>query len=183
LGLTSSLYSTTLTLTQGTNNEITNIIIPTTIHISSDTIQAGDTFTISGSASPYDPVKVYVVGQGAAATLQDSQILTATSSARGLWSTSPDSQAFSKGTYGTQALIIRADQSKSPASKMLTFAVGANTSAKASHSDVNGDGKVNLVDFSILLSFWNTADPVADINGDGVVNLGDFSIMLFNWTG
>jgi hypothetical protein len=48
---------------------------------------------------------------------------------------------------------------------------------------MNGDGKVNLVDFSIFLLSWQTTDAKADFNCDGQVNLGDFSIMLFNWTG
>jgi hypothetical protein len=50
-------------------------------------------------------------------------------------------------------------------------------------ADLNKDGKVNLVDFSILLVYWKTSDANADINSDGAVNLGDFSIMLFYWTG
>ena len=50
-------------------------------------------------------------------------------------------------------------------------------------ADFNSDGKVNLVDFSILLFNWNTADTGTDLNSDGRVNLTDFSILLFNWTG
>jgi hypothetical protein len=50
-------------------------------------------------------------------------------------------------------------------------------------SDLNRDGKVNLVDFSILLFNWKGSDAVADINQDGTVSLTDFSIMLANWTG
>ena len=52
--------------------------------------------------------------------------------------------------------------------------------------DINADGKINIVDFSIMLYFWNQhnpKNPCADINQDGVVNLIDFSIMLFWWTG
>jgi hypothetical protein len=50
-------------------------------------------------------------------------------------------------------------------------------------TDINGDGKVNLVDFSIMLSVWGTNAPNADFNTDGTVNLADFSILLFDWTG
>ena len=49
--------------------------------------------------------------------------------------------------------------------------------------DLNGDGKVNLVDFSILLTHWNTSDSIADLDSSGNVGLPDFSIMLFYWTG
>lgn len=47
--------------------------------------------------------------------------------------------------------------------------------------DINGDGSVNVVDFSIMLSKWGTSDPSSDLNGDGVVNIVDFSILLSKW--
>ena len=49
--------------------------------------------------------------------------------------------------------------------------------------DFNGDGKVNIYDFSILLSNWKTTNIRYDLNGDGFVDISDFSIMLSNWTG
>ncbi len=54
------------------------------------------------------------------------------------------------------------------------------------HGDINKDTRINIVDFSILMYFWqdiNPSNPCADINKDGVVNLTDFSIMLYWWTG
>ncbi len=52
-------------------------------------------------------------------------------------------------------------------------------------ADLNGDQKVNTVDFSILLSFWKTKAPFkntcVDINKDGNVNTVDFSILLSQW--
>ncbi|MCA9360257.1 hypothetical protein KC850_04480, partial [Candidatus Kaiserbacteria bacterium] len=55
------------------------------------------------------------------------------------------------------------------------------------NADLNRDTKVNLIDFSILLFWWNSnggdSDPPADINRDGNVSLTDFSRLLFNWTG
>jgi hypothetical protein len=54
-------------------------------------------------------------------------------------------------------------------------------------SDLNRDGSVNLIDFSILIFWWQTtggdSNPPADINQNGNVGLEDFSILLFNWTG
>jgi hypothetical protein len=75
-------------------------------------------------------------------------------------------------------------------SQAVGFKVG-NSSIEAKKnqnisSDINGDGKVNLTDLSILLFFWqksNPSNPKTDINGDGKVNLTDLSIMLYNWTG
>ena len=53
-------------------------------------------------------------------------------------------------------------------------------------ADLNKDGKVSLIDFSILLYWWDKlpfVDPCIDINQDDNVNLPDFSIMLYHWTG
>lgn len=47
--------------------------------------------------------------------------------------------------------------------------------------DVNGDGKISLVDMSALLSKWGksgTEAGRADINKDGVVNTVDYSLMI-----
>jgi hypothetical protein len=52
-------------------------------------------------------------------------------------------------------------------------------------ADLNGDGIVNSVDFSIMLAFWKTKGPfknaAVDMNHDGLVNSIDFSILLFQW--
>ncbi len=55
-------------------------------------------------------------------------------------------------------------------------------------ADLNCDGKINLADAAILLSFWNknpsgaTSCKSPDINQDGKVNLADFSIIMSQWT-
>jgi chitodextrinase len=49
--------------------------------------------------------------------------------------------------------------------------------------DANGDGKVNILDASIIGLKWNSnpADPCADLNNDGKVNIMDASIIGLNW--
>src|SRR5256884_1440950 len=47
--------------------------------------------------------------------------------------------------------------------------------------DLNGDGKVNILDFSVLLRNWNALGGPADLNHDGIVNIFDLSILLSNW--
>jgi mannan endo-1,4-beta-mannosidase len=44
--------------------------------------------------------------------------------------------------------------------------------------DLNNDGKVDIVDLSILLSNYGTTNASADINNDGTVNVFDLSILL-----
>ena len=48
--------------------------------------------------------------------------------------------------------------------------------------DFNADGKVNIFDFSMLLSNWGTAVVKYDLNKDGKVSIFDLSILLSNWT-
>lgn len=54
-----------------------------------------------------------------------------------------------------------------------------------SKTDLNDDGRTNIVDFSILLFWYNkrhVPGPV-DFNNDSEVNLTDFSIQVYCWTG
>ena len=48
--------------------------------------------------------------------------------------------------------------------------------------DLNGDGEVNLVDFSILLSQWRMFNCKADLDKSGRVDLKDLGILLKAWT-
>ena len=118
----------------------------------------------------------------------------------GLWSYSVNSKILGRGEHAAKSQTKTADGLISPFSETLAFIVGnADTafgkirSATSPRSvpagtkgDVNGDGRVNITDFSILLFFWGQQNPknaAADINGDGIVNIFDFSIMLFWWSG
>jgi hypothetical protein len=47
--------------------------------------------------------------------------------------------------------------------------------------DANGDGKVNILDASVIGLKWGTAEPCADLNNDGKVNILDASIIGLNW--
>ncbi len=51
--------------------------------------------------------------------------------------------------------------------------------------DPNRNGRVNLIDFSIMLFWYEKPNPpvAIDCNSDGVVNLKDFSILMYFWTG
>jgi len=83
-----------------------------------------------------------------------------------------------------RARAIRSAEIESDFGKTIGLGVGQDAPADLGlRADLNRDSKVNLVDFSILLSFWTTDDANADINEDGTVGLPDFSIMLFQWTG
>ena len=49
--------------------------------------------------------------------------------------------------------------------------------------DINGDNRVNLIDFSFLRRYWGKTGPdiPADLNQDGQVNIRDFNVLRANW--
>ncbi|MCH7541724.1 hypothetical protein IH981_03040, partial [Patescibacteria group bacterium] len=54
-------------------------------------------------------------------------------------------------------------------------------SPKKKLGDINGDGKINIRDLSILLFRWRTKYVNADFNGDGKVDIRDLSVLLSRW--
>lgn len=51
--------------------------------------------------------------------------------------------------------------------------------------DFNGDNRVDIVDFSIMLYYYGRSDQTAlhyDLNHDGIVDLQDVSILMYYWT-
>jgi hypothetical protein len=47
--------------------------------------------------------------------------------------------------------------------------------------DVNGDNFVNILDYSLMKSRWNSLSAIGDINGDGQVQLLDYQLMQAGW--
>ena len=48
-------------------------------------------------------------------------------------------------------------------------------------ADINGDGKVDIFDLSILLTRWGSSNVAADLNSSGIVDIFDLSILLSRW--
>lgn len=47
--------------------------------------------------------------------------------------------------------------------------------------DINGDGKIDILDLSTMLSKWGTTDAACDLNDDGTVGILDLSTLLSKW--
>ena len=181
--------SSALTLSAGSNNAISEIMIPPTIELEKSSIGVGEGLVVFGEAVPGSVVEVYINPSRSTAPADLQKF--STTSPKGIagipdgnWSIPIDAGKLSKGTYSVRARTIRTTLSQSDFTRPLPLGVGETAPTDAGNrSDINKDGKVNLVDFSILLSNWGTKDEDSDINEDGAINLADFSIMLFNWTG
>lgn len=179
-GVRSITFTTTFQVTQNAVTSVSNVFLPPTIDLKSKQVRLDELLDALGSTAPNAKVSLFI-------DKDTKPRVTATSSSSGLWNASVPTtglqdEAFHaiKGMFeqfGTGA------QAKSGFSQAVNFYVGVREVRAPGNADLNGDGKVNLVDFSILLFHWGTAHAIADLNGDGAVNLTDFSILLFNWTG
>lgn len=183
----------TLTLSEGTTTTISGIFLGPTITIDKSTLTAGETGTLSGTTAPNSSVNVTIStassGTSAASGPQQA-VRTASADNNGRWIQLVQANDLTTGPYTAKAQAVEPQsQSVSEFSKTVAFEIKAGTSDQCSNAlaaDINCDSKVNLIDFSILLFFWNVTNPTnarADINRDTHVNITDFSILLYYWTG
>lgn len=181
----SSTFTTTFSVIGSRASSLSNVNVMPSIRVEPDPVNPGETLTLSGYAIPNATLSIENQKDKSGVTLKS---FTTTSASNGAWSLDVDTASFSAGTWKVRAkseqqggLLI-----KTGWSDYTYYGVG-QTAAVPSSSDLNSDGSVNLIDFSILLFWWNTdggsSNPSADINSDGQVSLTDFSIMIFNWTG
>ncbi len=180
-GTRSLTVNTTFDVTQGAVTNLNGILIPPTIRTGTATVNPGAIITLTGQTVPNVNVEVSI-DNGA-------RVLTTTSNASGQWSVDFDTSTVSAATHNAKARFNTGTgvlKTESTYGTALSLNVGVEGQA-TSNSDLNRDGKVNLIDFSILIFWWGTpggnSNPPADINGNARVGLEDFSILLFNWTG
>ena len=180
-GNRSITLNNTFDVTQGAVTNLNGIVLPPTINVPNQNVDPGAVIIISGQSVPNSLVELHV---------DDSDIVEeATAGDDGDWSINFDTSQVTiaehilraRSIIGTPPLTTRSSFSSS-----LQLFVGVDGQA-TQPSDLNRDGSINLIDFSILIFWWQTnggdSDPSADINGNGQVSLEDFSILLFNWTG
>lgn len=175
-GVQSFLSSATFDVIQGAITTVSNIFLPPTISESATQVSPGDLLTLSGQTVP---------GAQVVTQLSDvaSTTLNAPADSTGGWALQIDTGSLSKGYHTAKSYFQLSTSSKSGFGRSVNFLIGSGTASSSGSTDLNGDSRVNLVDFSIFLTLWNSSDSRGDFNHDGKVNLADFSILLFNWTG
>lgn len=179
-GVRSLTFTTTFQVTQNAVTTVSNVFLPPTLSLRERKVAQGGIVESFGTSAPNARVSLFVDKDTDARSV-------ATSTSDGSWTS-----AFATGDLANEAFhAVRAmfeqfgsgDQAKSGFSQSVNFYIGERDVQVPGSADLNKDGKVNLVDFSILLFHWGTSNPTADINADTRTDLTDFSIMLFNWTG
>lgn len=178
----SSTFSTSFTVTGARTTVLSNINVAPSILVAPNPVNPGETLTVSGYALP-DATIFIENGRNNSAITGQQQVL---SDSNGRWSTTFDTANFRTDTYRVRARAEQADGTETNFSEYTFYGVGQEADVPL-NADLNRDGSVNLIDFSILLFWWNSdggdSNPPADINQDDRVNLTDFSILLFQWTG
>ena len=172
-------YSATFQIIQNAVTTLSGVLIPPTIAVVPEKVPYGGTVSFEGCALPSTQVRAYID--------EDEENPEETLVAgNGDWAIAYNTSPLSNESFHTvKASYIDPDNTdlESGHSLITNFYVGERDVDTGLTADLNFDGFVNLIDFSILLFHWNTADSLADINQDGIVSLPDFSIMLFYWTG
>ncbi len=182
-GVKSPTVGFSKTISTGITESMTGVIVAPTISQSHVSIKKGETITISGYAAPNSPLTLNYSGPA-------NFVQNVTSSSQGYYSYALNTTSYAKGNYAVYS-YYKVGAIKSPNSFTLNFTIGDSTvtppTGTCKRSDLNCDGKVDLIDFSILLYFWDRTDfsknPRADIDKNGEIGLRDLSIMLYDWTG
>ena len=182
-GLRSVAFTTTFQVIRSAATTISGIFLPPTIELDKRSVKKGGVVNMSGQSVPEVKVRTFIHSD-------EEVVREVPTDDKGNWLLAFDTSVLSEDIHTVKALFeVSAAGAllKSGLSQSISFFVGDGDISDLLEPDLNQDGKVNLVDFSILLFHWGgtggSSNPPADINRDGKVTLTDFSIMVFHWTG
>ncbi len=187
-GMSSTPKVFSISLISGSTATVSDIFLSPTISTDKVEVRRGDPIVLFGQGAPESKVTIVV-------NSENEIIKEKNTDTKGVWSYQLDSILLENGDHEAKSRIS-SSESVSPFSKSVFFKVGnvnknrdkePNTLRKG---DLNSDGKVNLVDFSIA-AFWYRKQLSGDIierelerlNADSKIDLKDFSIIAYWWTG
>ena len=182
-GNRSSLFTFPVALTTGASTQISGIFISPTIATDKQEVKRGDTLVIFGESAPNAQVTITVHSA-------DPIYAQTSSTKEGAYVYDLNTSQLDLGSHLATAQAAVANL-VSDDSVSRSFTVGdTDITAQPSSTvplvgDFQNNGRVDLVDFSILAFWYNKPNPPAEYRLDGgkTVNLRDFSIMAYYWTG
>jgi hypothetical protein len=182
-GNKSASQSFPLTMTANTETNVGGIFIAPTIETDKSEVKKGDNITFFGQSAADGNVTISVHS--------DKEVfLTTKSDKDGIYLYTMDTSPLSLGAHAAKSKVGVASE-VSNYGATVAFTIGltsiAKQNAKCIKADLNCDGYVNLVDFSIM-AYWYKRPLTgkgfdADLNTDKKVDLVDFSILMYYWTG
>jgi hypothetical protein len=179
----SSAFSFPIYVTSGTTVNIGNIFLSPTIDIDKSVVRKGDNLAIFGQSIPKSEVTISVHSD-------PEYFFKVTSNTSGTYLYNLDTSSLEIGSHQTKSKTTLNGQLSSFGTP-LSFLVGGENKIKdevlceKKRSDLNCDGRVNLIDFSIMAYWYKRPNPPSkvDLNGDQKISLVDFSIIAYDWTG
>jgi hypothetical protein len=182
IGRRSTLFTFPIMITQGVVATISGIFLAPTIDTDKVEVKKGDTVTIFGQTAPNSDVTINV-------NSLVPHFFEVPSDSGGAYLFNLNTSILEYGDHSAKSKAMYTNEI-SPFGKFAFFKVGDKTIEKNTEpvyvgADLNQDGNVNIVDFSILAYWYKKTTPPAyiDLNSDGVVTVVDFSIMAYYWTG
>jgi hypothetical protein len=167
----------TIGLPEGLTTTISGIFISPTISLTPTQVEKGENVDIYGQVFPESKVNIFI---------SSNEILKEVPATKeGKWAYKLNTLSLEEAEHQAKSMAIFGAGEQSSFSQTLAFLVLKKGARVCKGADLNFDGRVNIVDFSILLYFWNQTNPsnrCADINFDGKVNIIDFSIMMYWWS-
>lgn len=189
-GNKSTIHQFNILVTTGVTTVISGIFIAPTIQLDKLEVARGEPISIIGQSAPSSTVSIVVNSE--------KEIIKKTEAdSNGLWTYKFDTSLLEFGNHSAKANSAT-NEDISTFSKSVGFKVGTKTvlapktnKKDVSKVDANGDGRINLVDFSIMAYWYKRPLSSAsakvreqiDINKDGKIDLVDFSILAYYWTG
>jgi hypothetical protein len=182
-GLLSPLLNFPINTTLNATTRVNGVLVPPTIAVDKSEVKRGDNVAISGQSVPQSEVNI-VVGSS-----KDFFVKTIADRG-GNYLYNFDTAPLVIGDYFAKAKTLFNGEI-SIFGKSVDFRVGTKNieaepiSKCPIKADLNGDCRVNLVDVSILIYWFDKANPPAkvDFDGSGIIDLTDLSIMAYYWTG
>jgi hypothetical protein len=184
-GLRSSLFAFPVSVAAGSSAQISGVFISPTIDVDKSEVKQGDTIAIFGQSLPNAAISIQV-------NSDQTVFANATSSSSGAYLYDLNTAQLDFGAHSVKSKAA-VDNLISNDSVAQAFTVGTQDVAAPKptqqstclRGDLNCDGRVNLVDFSIMAYWYKKPNPPAAylLDGKSTIDLTDFSIMAYYWTG
>ncbi|MCK5460038.1 hypothetical protein KAI52_02900 [Candidatus Parcubacteria bacterium] len=182
-GIRSSLLTFPVGVTFGATTNISEAFIAPTIGVDKSEVKQGENIIIFGQSAPESDIIITV-------NSDEEHFVKTQADVDGIYLYNFDTSFLEMGNHHTKSKSS-INGNISSFSNAVNFIVSTKTISKdedkkkCGKADLNSDGKVNLIDFSIAAYWYKRQSPpeTVDLNNDDKIDLVDFSIMAFYWTG
>jgi len=185
-GRRSSLLTFPISVTMGTTVNVSGVFIAPTIALDKSDVRQGDNLAIFGQSVPQGEIVILV-------NSKNEIFKKVRADSVGAYLYNLDTTVLEEGDHFVKSKA-KIDEEISSFGRAINFTVGKTVADNNENvfirGDLNSDGRVNLIDFSIM-AYWYKRPISAEFkkkekahfNGDGLINLVDFSILAYYWTG